>query len=384
VLNFGLSAPIDVQISDTDFSRSSAVAKDLLQAMRKIPGVVDPHIVQVLDYPALQVKRRSAAARALLGVSQRDVANNLLTSLSSSTVVRRASSSTRRTTSIFRAVQMPVANINTVDDLMKHVDERAGQRHILDARQRAQRAGDAACRHCRAHARRDVRHRSITTPFSASSMSPPTSMPRPRRDRGDIQGAIDALKQTLPSTTHLDIRGQNEVMQTSFRSLALGLVLAIVLVYALLVVLFQSWLDPFIIMMAVPGRAHRHPVDARPHPHDDQRRIADGRESCRSASRSPTRFLVVSFANDIRARENLSPIAAAIAAGRTRLRPVLMTALAMIIRHGPDGAGPRRGGRAERAVGPRRHRRAGGGDARDVVRGADLLYAAAPQAAATA
>ena len=93
---------------------------------------------------------------------------------------------------------------------------------------------------------------------------------------GDIQQAINDISKGLPITTKIVIRGQNEVMQSSFRSLALGMILAVMLVYALLVILFQSWVDPFIIMMAVPGALDRHHLDAGADRHDDQRRIADG------------------------------------------------------------------------------------------------------------
>ena len=127
------------------------------------------------------------------------------------------------------------------------------------------------------------------------------------------------------------LRGQNEVMESSFRMLGFGLILAVILVYAVLVVLFQSWVDPFIIMMAVPGALigilwmlalTGTTINV---------------ESLMGAIMSvgiavSNSILVVSFANDLRARdESLTPFEAVIEAGRTRLRPVLMTALAMII-----------------------------------------------------
>ena len=146
----------------------------------------------------------------------------------------------------------------------------------------------------------------------------------------DIQQAIDAVSKDLPITTHIFIRGQNEVMLTSFRSLGLGMIIAVLLVYALLVVLFQSWVDPFIIMMAVPGALigiiwmlalTGTTINV---------------ESLMGAIMSigisvSNSILVVSFANDLRAREEIGPLAAVIEAGRIRLRPIMMTALAMII-----------------------------------------------------
>jgi multidrug efflux pump subunit AcrB len=133
-----------------------------------------------------------------------------------------------------------------------------------------------------------------------------------------------------PITTHIDIRGQNEVMKTSFRNLALGLILAIILVYALLVVLFQSWIDPFIIMMALPGALIGILwMLVLTHTTINVESLMGTIMSVGiSVSNS---ILVVSFANDIRARDNLDPFTAVVEAAKTRLRPILMTALAMII-----------------------------------------------------
>jgi multidrug efflux pump subunit AcrB len=145
----------------------------------------------------------------------------------------------------------------------------------------------------------------------------------------DIRSAIKKLG-PQPATTHIDIRGQNQVMQTAFTDLGEGLILAIILVYALLVVLFQSWVDPLIIMMAVPGALvgilwmlalTGTSINV---------------ESLMGAIMSvgisvSNSILVVSFANDIRAREGLGALEAVIEAGRTRLRPILMTAMAMIL-----------------------------------------------------
>jgi len=146
----------------------------------------------------------------------------------------------------------------------------------------------------------------------------------------DIQKAIAKLKPSLPATTAITIRGQNEVMNTAFTDLGLGLILAVILVYALLVILFQSWLDPLIIMMAVPGALvgilwmlalTGTTINV---------------ESLMGAIMSvgisvSNSILVVSFANDVRARTGAGALEAVIEAGRTRLRPILMTAMAMIL-----------------------------------------------------
>jgi multidrug efflux pump subunit AcrB len=147
----------------------------------------------------------------------------------------------------------------------------------------------------------------------------------------EIKQAIREVQKDLPSTTKITLRGQNEVMESSFRLLALGLILAVILVYAVLVVLFQSWIDPFIIMMAVPGAivgiiwmliATGTTINVV---------SLMGMIMTVGISVSNS-ILVVSFANDLRTRnENLSPFDAVIEAAGTRLRPILMTALAMII-----------------------------------------------------
>jgi multidrug efflux pump subunit AcrB len=330
VLNFGLSAPIDVQIADTDFGRAYSIGQQLLTDMRKIPGVADPHIVQVLDFPALQIDVDRNRA-SLLGVSQRDVANNLLTSLSSSTSVAPSFFlNPQNNVNYFVAVQMPVATINSVDDLMHiSVSQPGGQPGPTLATMPSApvtRLSDVASVHPKATFE-SLNHYTVQRVVDVAANVD-------ARDLGgtaaDIQVAIDKLKETLPSTTHIDIRGQNEVMQSSFRSLALGIVLAILLVYALLVILFQSWLDPFIIMMAVPGALIGILwMLALTHTTINVESLMGAIMSVGiSVSNS---ILVVSFANDLRRRGSLTPVEAAIAAGKTRLRPVLMTALAMIL-----------------------------------------------------
>jgi multidrug efflux pump subunit AcrB len=146
---------------------------------------------------------------------------------------------------------------------------------------------------------------------------------------GDIQKAVDSLG-ALPPGMRIKIRGQGEVMHEAFSKLGLGLLIAILLVYLLMVVLFQSWLDPFIVMVAVPGalcgilwillitgttinvESFMGAI------------MAVGIASSNS-------ILLVSFANEVRLEQGLGPLEAALEAGKTRLRPVLMTALAMII-----------------------------------------------------
>jgi multidrug efflux pump subunit AcrB len=335
VLNFGLSAPIDIQIEDSNSGRSYVIAQKLLQAIKTIPGVVDAHVVQAFNFPALQVNVDRLRA-AQIGVTQKDISNNLLTSLSSSSGV---------TPSFFLnpinnvnytvSVQVPLAKMTSISDLMnipvssggRAAPAVAGLQNIAaPPSEPASRLSDIA---------------DITPIMTVQSMNHYTVQPVvdvaanvDGRNLGsvaaEIRGVIAQVKKGLPSTTDIVLRGQAETMDQSFTLLAEGLVLAVFLVYALLVILFQSWVDPLIIMTAVPGAL-----------------IGIGWmlalsgttinvESLMGAIMTvgisvSNSILVVSFANDVRSREKMSPFEAVVHAGRTRLRPILMTALAMIM-----------------------------------------------------
>ena len=329
VLNFGLPAPIDVQIQDVNFDRSYVLAQRLLQRMKMVPGVADPHLVQVLNYPALQIDVDRLRA-AKLRVSQRDVANNMLTSLSSSVLVSpNFFLNPQNNVNYSVAVQTPIERISSVDDLLGTAVSAptplaAADPAALPAAP-VMRLGDMATVYPRSSLE-SVNHYTVQRELDIAANVD-------GRDLGstaaDIQLAINDISKGLPITTHIDIRGQNEVMQASFRSLALGMILAVILVYALLVILFQSWVDPFIIMMAVPGgllgiiwilalTGTTINVESL---------MGSIMTIGISVSNS---ILVVSFANDLRAR-GMSVTEAVMGSGTIRLRPVLMTALAMII-----------------------------------------------------
>ena len=194
----------------------------------------------------------------------------------------------------------------------------------------------------------------------------------------EIKLAIAEVQKDLPSTSKIFLRGQNEVMENSFRLLGFGLILAIILVYAVLVILFQSWVDPFIIMMAVPGALIGiiWMLGASGTTINVMSLMGAIMTVGISVSNS---ILVVSFANDLRARDD-RPHAAA---GHRRVRqdaaaPDPDDGAGDGHRHDPDGARPRRGRRAERAAWARGHRRPVGRDLRNLVPGSDLLHPAAP------
>jgi multidrug efflux pump subunit AcrB len=330
VLNFGLPAPIDVQIQDVNFERSYGLAQQLLQRMKTIPGVADAHLVQVLNYPGLQIDVDRLRA-AKLKISQRDVASNMLTSLSSSVLVApNFFLNPQNNVNYFVAVQTPRERINSTDDLLSTpvsvpAAATAGDPTALPAA-RVMRLSDVASLYSRSSLE-SVNHYTVQRELDIAANVD-------GRDLGataaDIQAAINDISKGLPITTHIDIRGQNEIMQASFRSLALGMILAVILVYALLVILFQSWADPLIIMMAVPGgllgiiwmlALSGTTINV-------ESLMGSIMTIGISVSNS---ILVVSFTNDLRARGVTNVVEAVIEAGTIRLRPVLMTALAMII-----------------------------------------------------
>jgi multidrug efflux pump subunit AcrB len=331
VLNFGLSAPIDVQIEGTEVEKSYALARDLANRIRLVPGASDVRIPQVLAHPALavDVDRRLAAH---IGVTERDVANNLLVSLSSSALVAPSFwINPRNNVNYAVVVQTPLTKVDSVASLLGTPLGRGAQLISSSSLPGDPVSGGASYLGAVARLRPDtdvsmINHvavqRVIDVQASASG-----------RDLGGvalgIQKAIDSLGQ-LPKATRIHIRGQSESMFAAFGRLGVGLVLAIVLVYLLLVVLFQSFLDPFIILVAVPGaligilwmlaltgttlnvESFMGAI------------MAVGIATSNS-------ILLVSAANDARVHEKLGVLEAVIAAGRTRLRPVLMTALAMLL-----------------------------------------------------
>lgn len=339
VLNFGLSAPIDIQIADANFTRSYALAQQLLLRLQKIPGVADPRITQVLDSPALQIEVDRLRA-AQLGISQRDVSNNLLISLSSSSLVAPSYFlNPANNVNYFVAVRQPMDAVSTVEDLMRLPISQpnvaaipttsaqfAGLQYAAMPNAPVTRMSDVA----------SVRPRSTLAAINHHSVQRVINVAAnvDGRDLGavsaDIRRAIAEISKDLPLTTKIELRGQPEVMDRSFSNLAQGLVIAIIMVYALLVVLFQSWIDPFIIMMAVPGALIG--IIWMLAVTGTTINVVSLMGTIMTVGISVSNsILVVSFANEVRARHNLTPFDAVIAAGKTRLRPILMTALAMVL-----------------------------------------------------
>ncbi len=289
----------------------------------------------MLDYPALQVDVDRVLA-AKLGMSQRDVANSVLTALSSSVLVAPSFFlNPVNNVNYSVAVRIPMQLVNSMDSLGAIPLTPPSAGNILQpiglsvptalpelAAQTL--ANVATVRH--SASAENINHYTVQRVLNVDAGVE-------GRDLGSV--AKDILKKiaelgTLPPGTRIMLRGQNEVMERSFSSLLLGLVLATLLVYLLMVVLFQSWLDPFIIMTAIPGAlAGILWMLAITGTTINVESLMGAIMAIGVATSNS--ILLVSFANDIRIEKSLSPVNAAIEAGKTRLRPVLMTALAMII-----------------------------------------------------
>jgi multidrug efflux pump subunit AcrB len=340
ILNFGIPAPIDVQVTGRDQAAAYKVVLDLERRLAVVPGAVDVHIRQEMNTPAIDfnVDRNKAAQ---VGMTQRDVANSMLISLSSSGQVAPAewlNPVNGVTYSV--AVQTPQRRMDTIEALRDTPISSLGstaQPQLLD--------------NLLAGTRRTVtsgmlNHYNVQPVFDVYANTD-------RRDLGgvakDIQKILDDTSKSVPKGLTVQLRGQVETMVSSFRRLGLGLVFAVLLVYLLMVVNFQSWLDPFIILTALPGAfagilwmlyATQTTINV---PSLMGAIMAVGVATANS-------ILLVTFANDER-MEGKDHIEAALSAGVTRIRPVLMTALAMIVGMLPMALGMGEGGEQNAPLG---------------------------------
>ncbi|WP_394821200.1 efflux RND transporter permease subunit [Pendulispora albinea] len=354
VLNFGLSAPLDIEIEGRDMDKSMEVAKVLQQKLKAIPGVVDVRIPQVFDHPALQVDvDRERAAQ--VGLQQRDISSNLLTSLSSSSLVSPSFwVSPQNGVNYSVVVQTPIDRMGSVAEL-KGLPLTTGNHAITETGSGP--GGGSLSPGVTPY----LGGVSQIRPIQTKSLVSHSLVQRvvevqasvEGRDLGsvatDIKRAMAELKE-LPPNTKLNLRGQSESMNSSFLSLGTGLILAAVLVYVLMVVLYQSWLDPFIIMFAVPGALSGVLwMLAITHTTLNVESMMGAIMAVGVAVSNS--ILVVNFANEVRAENDIGPLAAALEAGKTRLRPVLMTALAMILGMIPMALGTGEGGEQNAPLG---------------------------------
>jgi CzcA family heavy metal efflux pump len=322
VLNFGLSSAIDVQVSGNDLHSDYTIAEQLEKQMRNIPGVADLRIAEPLDYPAFKVKvDRNKALE--LGITENQVASSLLTALDGNSLIQPTFwLDTNNGVNYDVISQAPEHLINSVTALGNIPLSTPGASG-LNGNTPQLLSNVAAITHSVDPA--VVEHYTIQRVIDVNCAVT-------GRDLGGtsaaVQRAINRLGK-LPAGTKVVIRGQSTAMRQSFSTLGGGLVLAIVLVYLLMVANFQSWLEPLIILMAVPGALAGVLWML----------VLSGTtinvESMMGAIMAvgvgvANGNLLIVFANDLRA-EGRDAVQAAIEAGTTRLRPIIMTALAMIL-----------------------------------------------------
>jgi multidrug efflux pump subunit AcrB len=335
VLNFGLTAPIDIQVQGIDFKQTYPLATRLRHDFEKIPGLADVRISQVLNYPTIKVDVDRVRA-AQIGLSQSQIANTMLISLSSSSLVAPSYFlNPVNNVNYTVAVKVPLPELASMESLATTPLTAPGAAQLLqpgglpaptDVPDLGSETLGSVSTIYRQVAPTNISHYTVQRVLDVQASVE-------GRDLGsvihDIRKEIASLG-VLPPSIQIKIRGQNQVMEESFRSLLLGLVVAIVLVYFLMVILFQSWIDPFIIMFAVPGAivGILWMLAVTGTTINVESLMGSIMAVGIAVSNS---ILLVSFANDIRVEHGISSLEAALEAGKTRLRPVLMTALAMII-----------------------------------------------------
>ncbi|MDB6094879.1 MAG: AcrB/AcrD/AcrF family multidrug efflux protein [Verrucomicrobia bacterium] len=346
ILNFGLPAPIDVQIAGRDRAGNYALAQEIAAKVARIPGAVDVHIHQIVNAPAFRVNVDRTRATQL-GLTQRDVATNLLISLAGSgQSAPNFWLNPQNGVQYVVATQTPQFRLNSIEALQATPVSSATRDNA------AQLLGNVASIQ-RATTQAVINHYNIQPIFDVYANVD-------GRDLGGVADEVTAIINQylpkgptdpgkLPRGSFITMRGQVESMNTSFLGLGIGVVFAIALVYLLMVVNFQSWLDPFIIIMALTG-ALSGIVWAL-----FLTRTTLSVPSLMGAIMSigvatANAILVVTFANDLR-REGKDSRAAALEAGFTRLRPVLMTALAMVIGMLPMSLGLGEGGEQNAPLG---------------------------------
>ena len=338
ILNFGLPAPIDVQVQGNDVHASLQVADNLLSQFRQVPGLADLRIQQPSDQPKLHITvDRTKASEA--GLTQQNVASSMLVTLSGSFQTQPTFwLNPQNGVSYAVAVQAPQYSVQSLQDLQNIPIAAPGSARpeiLGDVSSISRGSGMAAISHYNIRRAVDI--------FGSVD----------GRDLGAVAGDIDRIvngnRKSLPRGSNIFIRGQIETMKTSYAGLMGGLAFAIVLVYLLIVVNFQSWLDPFIIVTALPAALAGIVVFLFATHTRLSVPALMGSIMCMGVATANS-ILVVSFSKERLADHN-DAFQAAIEAGFTRFRPVLMTALAMIIGMVPMALGMGEGGEQNAPLG---------------------------------
>ncbi len=337
ILNFGLPSPIDVQLVGPNFADNFEVARKMLPRIQEVGGAVDVHIQQALDLPKLHVEVDRTRAESI-GFTQQDVANNALVALTTSFQTAPNFWVSPQGVPYVVATLTPQYRVDTMRSVQGiPVIGRNGQPQILDnVASITREAGPAV-----------VNHYDIMPVIDIYASAQD-------RDLGGVAAGvskvIDDFKSQLPRGTTIVMRGQVATMRTSFAGLAIGLFFSIVLVYLLMVVNFQSWSDPFIIITALTGTfagivwmlfVTRTTMSV---PSLMGAIMSIGVATSNS-------ILLVTFAGAQMRDEGKDSLEAAKNAGHVRLRPIVMTALAMIIGMLPMSLGFGEGGEQNAPLG---------------------------------
>ncbi len=338
ILNFGISAPIDIQFQGKDVQGNLAVAKDVTEKVRHVPGAVDAHIFQLYNQPKLDLTVDRSKANQL-GLTERDVANSLLISLSNSFQVSPSFFLSNKNHIVYNlAAAAPQYRVQTLDNLLDLpiTSANGAPNQLLVNLATVERSTGPAI-------------------LSTFNLIPVVDIlcSVQGRDLGgvaaDVNRIVEDARKHLPRGSLIVVRGQVQTMHASFVGLGAGLAGAVVLVYLLIVVNFQSWTDPFIILTGLPGAlagiawmlfltGTTLSVPA-----------LMGAIMCVGVATANS-ILVVTFARE-QIELHGDAFRAALEAGRTRLRPVLMTALAMIIGMVPMSLGLGEGGEQNAPLG---------------------------------
>ena len=322
VLNFGLSSAIDVQVSGNNLDSDYAIANRMEKQMRNIPGVADLRIAEPLDYPAFKVDvDRNKALE--LGITENQVASSLLTALGGNSLIQPTFwLDTHNGVNYDVISQAPEHLVNSVAALgniplstpgVSGLDGNTPQ--LLSNVATVSHSVDPAV----------VEHYTIQRVIDVNCAVA-------GRDLGGTSAAVQRIINglgKLPPGTKVTIRGQSQAMQQSFTTLGAGIVLAIILVYLLMVANFQSWLEPLIILIAVPGALAGVLWMLALTGTTINVESLMGAIMAVGVGVANGNLLVI-FANDLR-EEGRDVMTAAIEAGVTRLRPIMMTALAMVL-----------------------------------------------------
>ncbi|MCE9658739.1 MAG: efflux RND transporter permease subunit [Burkholderiales bacterium] len=322
ILNFGLPAAIDVQFTGNAMAANAALAAELVKKIRQIPGAVDVHIHQRFDAPAVNLQMDRTRLQQM-GLSATNVGQNVLVSLSGSSQTAPAFWLNPQNGVVYQIqVQAPQYRVDSLDSLLNVPVAGAGGNAPGAQSQLLGNLVEATPNRQPAVVSRFNIQPAVDVYASVQGTDLASVAAR-------VQALVDEVRPKLPRGSQVVLRGQVETMQSSFIGLGVGLAMAIVLVYLLVVVNFQSWIDAFIIIAALPaalaGIAWMLFITGTTLsvPALTGAIMTMGVATANS-------ILLVSFARQLR-DEGVAPAEAARVAGATRIRPVLMTALAMII-----------------------------------------------------